>query len=217
MIVERFTQDGIVPILGSDSTSALSQAAEAVLASGLSTMEVTLRSPGALDAFAEFVTWVEREKLPLELGVGTVLSAAAASSAISAGARFVFSPVVSAEVAATCREMGTPYFPGCATPTEIHRAMELGCTAVKLFPASTLGGPGFLRSVRAVFPSLSAIPTGGVSPDQAELSEWFASGACAVGLGSAVFGNARGDWADVEDHLRAAALAVSTAREELGT
>ncbi len=216
-MIERFTQDGIVPILGTDSASALSKAAEAVLASGLSTMEVTLRSPGALDAFAEVVTWAEREKLPLELGVGTVLSAAAASSAISAGARFVFSPIVSAEVAATCGETGTPYFPGCATPTEIHRALELGCTAVKLFPASTLGGPAFLRSVRAVFPSLSAIPTGGVSPDQEELSEWFASGACAVGLGSAVFGHATTDWGAVADRLGAAVVAVGAARKEFET
>ncbi len=218
-VIDRFAADGIVPLLGSDNLSTLARAAEAVVASGLSTLEITLRSPNALDAFANLVKWAEREDLPLELGVGTVLKPAMSSAAISAGARFVFSPIVSAEVSATCGATNIPYFPGCATPTEIHRALGLGCSAVKLFPASMLGGPPFLRSVRAVFPSLSAIPTGGVSPDASELSDWFASGACAVGLGSALFGDAAAtdDWADVEDRLRTAVLAVTAAREELAT
>ena len=218
-VVERFTTDGVVPLLGGDSVSFLIGAAQAVVESGLSTLEITLRSPNTIDVFAGLSAWVEQNDVPLEIGVGTVLTSKIAKAAVSLGARFVFSPVLSSEVAATCEETGTPYFPGCATPTEIHQAMELGCNTVKLFPASTLGGPTFLRSVRAVFPGLSPIPTGGITPDRSELAAWFAAGACAVGLGSSLFGGipSTNDWGAVERRLRSTVAAVAAAREEVGT
>jgi 2-dehydro-3-deoxyphosphogluconate aldolase/(4S)-4-hydroxy-2-oxoglutarate aldolase len=92
-----------------------------------------------------------------------VTDAAQAAAAAQAGARFAVAPGLSEPVVAAAREIGLPFFPGVATPTEIGRAADLGCRVLKVFPASSLGGPAYLRSVSAPYPGLRFIPTGGIS------------------------------------------------------
>jgi 2-dehydro-3-deoxyphosphogluconate aldolase/(4S)-4-hydroxy-2-oxoglutarate aldolase len=208
---------GLVPLISSTDSDLLFRAAEAIVDAGLTVLEVTLRAPGALEALGLLIAHADRERLPLSVGAGTVLDVATANAAIGLGAQFVFSPVLGVEVGATCLESGVAWFPGCATPTEILTALELGCDAVKLFPADAIGGPAFLKSVRSVFPELAAIPSGGIGPSPDELTAWFRAGAIAVGMGSSLFpadAITANDWEAVSQHLGSAVSAVREAREE---
>ena len=212
-------ESGIVPLMSSADPDVLWRAAEAVVEAGLTVMEVVFRTPGAASALGELIGRAQSVELPLTIGAGTVLDVAAADAAIDAGARFVFSPTLSREVGIRCRDAGIAWFPGCATPTEVLSALELGCDAVKLFPADALGGPGFLRSLRSVFADIDAIPSGGVTPTEPELRAWFEAGAVAVGVGSWLFPTAaiqRGDWVEVSDRLAAAAASLAAARGASG-
>lgn len=209
-------QSGIVPLVSSADPEVLWRAAEAITDAGLGMMEVVFRTPGAARALARVIERAREAALPLMIGAGTVLDAAAADAAIDAGARFVFSPALSGDVGRRCIDAGVAWFPGCATPTEVHTALELGSDAVKLFPADALGGPGFVRSLRSVFPSMSPIPSGGIVPTEDELAAWFRAGAVAVGVGSWLFPTdpaGSRDWSEARRRLVAASTAASSARE----
>ncbi len=208
-------ESGVVPLVSSADPDVLWRAAEAIVDAGVGIMEVVFRTPGTADALARVIERSRRARLPLTIGAGTVLDVAAADAALEAGASFVFSPALSGEVGARCLAAGVAWFPGCATPTEVHTALELGCDAVKLFPADALGGPGFVRSLRSVFPAMNPIPSGGIVPTEEELRAWFRAGAVAVGVGSWLFpsdSTRSHDWAEVSRRLAAASTAVSSAR-----
>ena len=217
--LDAIRSGGLVPLYSSADPQELYRLAELIVGAGIPVMEVTLRTAGVLEAFGELVARVEEDGLPLLVGAGTVLDRASTDTAISAGAQFIFSPVVDPEVAARCREQGVAWIPGCATPTEIHTAMALECAGVKLFPADAIGGPGFLRSVTAVFPDIKPIPSGGVVSDPDVLRDWLEAGAVAVAMGSGLFPRqaiATGDWSEVQRNLDEAVAAVAEAREGMG-
>lgn len=217
--LDAIRSGGLVPLYSSADPGELYRLAELIAAAGIPVMEVTLRVSGALEALGELAARIEEDGLPLLVGAGTVLDPATVDTAISVGAQFIFSPVVDPEVAARCREQGVAWIPGCATPTEIHTAMALECAAVKLFPADTIGGPGFLRSVTAVLPDIKSIPSGGVVSEPGLLRAWFEAGAVAVAMGSALFPGeaiAAGEWSEVQRRLDGAAAAVAAAREGMG-
>jgi 2-dehydro-3-deoxyphosphogluconate aldolase/(4S)-4-hydroxy-2-oxoglutarate aldolase len=206
---------GLVPLYASADSDRLYRLAELIVEVGIGVLEVTLRVPDALEALGGLVARIDAAQLPLQVGAGTVLDSVTAGAVIDAGARFVVSPVVDPAVGARCRAGNVPWIPGCATPTEIKTALDLGCSAVKLFPADAIGGPRFLRSVRAVFPNLMAISSGGVIPEPEPLSEWFAAGAVAVAMGSRLLpleSIETGEWGEVRRRLAAAVSAVATAR-----
>ena len=207
--------DDLVPLYSSGSSDDLYSVAAALVNAGISTFEVTLRSPGSLEALRDVLKQAKAEELPLAIGAGTVLDVASAEAVIDAGARFVFSPVVSDEVASRCATEGVVYIPGCATPTEIHQALHLGCNTVKLFPANEIGGPGFLRSVRSVFPSVNCIPSGGIGPDATVIRRWFEAGAVAVAMGSQLLGKPALRTPEVQQRLELALNAIDEARREI--
>jgi 2-dehydro-3-deoxyphosphogluconate aldolase/(4S)-4-hydroxy-2-oxoglutarate aldolase len=178
-IVRAVTEQRVFGIVRTAGPDAAVAAAEAVLAAGLRAVEVALTTPRALAAVAR-LTEARPEAL---VGAGTVLDAAAARAAVEAGARFLVSPGLHPEVIRAGHRYGVPVFPGAATPTEIVRALEEGADAVKIFPAAALS-PYWLRDVRAALPQLPAIPTGGVTIDDAP--EWIAAGAVACGMGAAL-------------------------------
>jgi 2-dehydro-3-deoxyphosphogluconate aldolase/(4S)-4-hydroxy-2-oxoglutarate aldolase len=144
------------------------------------------------------------------LGVGTVEDPAIAALYLQLGANFVVAPSLSAEVARTCNRRKVGYMPGCGTVTEIGQAEELGCEVVKLFPAETLGGPDFVKAVLAPRPWTRLMPSGGVSPDEANLKAWFGAGVACVGMGSKLI---RADWLKAGDF----AAIESLTREVLAT
>jgi 2-dehydro-3-deoxyphosphogluconate aldolase / (4S)-4-hydroxy-2-oxoglutarate aldolase len=167
---------------------------------GLRIIEISLVTPGALEAIEEL-----NDELPgTFLGAGTVMCVRDVAAAAAAGAKYVVSPILSRGVLRACAERGLPSFPGVATPTEAHSAMRWGARAAKLFPA-TLWTPAALKDLRAAMPSLPTVPTGGVTP--ANAGEWISAGAVAVGVGGALTRSA-----EVEKTVRALLEATRAAR-----
>lgn len=179
-ITRAALEQRVFAIVRSDSFERVTTVSDSLLGAGITSLEISLTSPYALEA----ISTLRRETGDYAvIGAGTVLDDASARMAVDAGARFLVSPSLDAEVIRTGHRYGIPVFPGVSTPTEMVRAMELGADALKLFPASA-HGPGWLRDVRAALPQAPVIPTGGVTVDDAP--EWIAAGAVACGMGSAL-------------------------------
>lgn len=139
----------------------------ALVDAGLPCVEITFRAAGAARAIER-----AREANGLLVGAGTVLTPDQAADAAAAGAAFAVAPGLNQDVVETCAELGLPFFPGVATPTEMDRARRLGLRTVKTFPASSLGGTPYLRAVSATFPDMRFIPTGGINATN--LTEYLA-------------------------------------------
>lgn len=135
---------------------------------GVNCAEITFRT----DCAEEAIRLAAREFPEMEIGAGTVISAEQCERALAAGAKFIVSPGLSEEVAAVCKGAGVPYYPGCVTPTEIMRALSLGLSVLKFFPAGIYGGLKALKALSGPFPQVRWIPTGGV--DRSNLEEYFA-------------------------------------------
>ncbi|MDX3236259.1 bifunctional 4-hydroxy-2-oxoglutarate aldolase/2-dehydro-3-deoxy-phosphogluconate aldolase [Streptomyces sp. ME03-5709C] len=170
-------------VRGSDPDAALTTVLT-LTEEGIPLIEVSLSGRDALDVIAR-----ARAELGPDapLGAGTVLSADDARAAHKAGAAFLVTPAVSDGVA-TGRELGLPVLAGVMTPTDILQALRLGADALKLFPAGSAGGPGYLRDLRGPFPDLPFVPVGGVDAPTAEV--YLRGGAIAVGVGSPLVGDA---------------------------
>jgi len=157
----------VVPVLTAESADDAERACEALLAGGMTSVEITFRTTAAVEAIRRAA-----QIDGLLVGAGTVLTAAQLAAAVDAGARFAVAPSTNESVVRAAHAAGIEVVPGAATATEIDKARALGCGIVKLFPASLLGGPAFVRAVSAVFPDVSFVPTGGVNPDN--LGEYLA-------------------------------------------
>lgn len=182
-------------VRANDSETALAQSLSIVDA-GIAVIEIALTAPGGLEAIAE----LSKQRPDAVVGAGTVLDATTARLAILAGATFLVSPSLHADVIRTAHRYGAAALPGVGTPTEAITAMEEGADAVKLFPASALS-PSYLRDVRAALPQLPFVPTGGVNADNARA--WLDAGALAVGLGSFLTKGEPGDTTAVKSVLEA--------------
>jgi len=152
---------GVLPVLTVNDVAESIAVARALLAGGLNTVEITLRTPAALDALREV-----KDTLPqIMVGAGTVLNASQVDAAIKAGADFLVTPGTPATLAAALAEAPIPAIPGAATPTEIIALLQYGFGVMKLFPAANLGGTSMLRALRGPFPELRFCPTGGIRED----------------------------------------------------
>ncbi|MFI7243497.1 bifunctional 4-hydroxy-2-oxoglutarate aldolase/2-dehydro-3-deoxy-phosphogluconate aldolase [Streptomyces qinglanensis] len=179
-ITRAALEQRVLAIVRADSYEKAAATADILLAAGLTSLEVSLTTPYALDA----ISTLRRETgEDVVIGAGTVLDGASARLAVDAGARFLVAPALDEEVIRTGHRYGVPVFPGVATPTEAVRALELGADGLKLFPAAQ-HGPGWLRDVRAALPQAPFLPTGGITLEEAP--EWIAAGAVACGMGSAL-------------------------------
>ena len=206
----------IVGILRSLSLEKLKPVVKAVIEGGLCNLEITMNTPGVVEQIR-----LARELAgnSLNVGAGTVTNLSALDAALTAGAGFIVTPVVSEAVIERCVQLNVPVFPGAFSPTEIARAWDLGATMVKVFPADTLG-PDYLRSLKAPFPKLRLMPTGGV--DVSTLGNYQDAGADAFGVGSPLFRQDRleaHDWSWLREQCRtfaavyrAAVLTYSTTR-----
>ena len=154
-------RDRLIPVVVLDSADDAIPTAEALLAGGLHTAEITFRTPCAAEAIAR----ISASCKGLLVGAGTVLDERQCQAAAEAGAKFIVSPGFDAEVAAYCAQIGLPYLPGCVTPTEIIAARKAGLSVVKFFPASVYGGLAAIKAIAAAFPEMSFLPTGGVNEE----------------------------------------------------
>ena len=204
---------GLVPLFYHGDATVAGAVAAALVDGGARAVEFTNRGPGALRVFQELAEQPALREAA-SLGVGSVIDAPTAALFIAAGARFVVSPSFHAEVARLCNRRKIPYLPGCATPTEISTAEEWGAEIVKVFPGK-VGGPAFIRDVLGPMPWARLMPTGGVPLSAESLREWFAAGACCVGMGSDLVRAelvAAGDYAAISANVRTALRLIEDAR-----
>jgi 2-dehydro-3-deoxyphosphogluconate aldolase / (4S)-4-hydroxy-2-oxoglutarate aldolase len=193
----------VIPVVVIDDVATAVPLAQALLAGGVGIIEVTLRSPAALDAIREIAAAVPA----LRLGAGTVRSPEQAGAAVAAGAQFLVSPGATDRLLDALAESGRPFLAGTATPSDMLRLLERGITEAKLFPATAVGGLELLRAVSGPLPQLRFCPTGGITPATAGAYLALANVGCVGGSwltpAAAV---AAGDWAEVT--RRAGAVAA---------
>jgi 2-dehydro-3-deoxyphosphogluconate aldolase / (4S)-4-hydroxy-2-oxoglutarate aldolase len=194
----------IIPVVALDDAAVVADLCAALRAGGIFTVEITFRT-------AEAAAALERaaEVEGMVVGAGTVLTVEQARAAAGAGAAFAVAPGTDDEVVAACAELGLPFFPGIATPTELGHALRLGRTTVKVFPASTVGGAAFLRAVSATFPEARFLPTGGI--DAGSIGSYLAVPAV-VACGGSWISDAQSirerDFAGIELRARTATEAI---------
>jgi 2-dehydro-3-deoxyphosphogluconate aldolase/(4S)-4-hydroxy-2-oxoglutarate aldolase len=205
-VMEAIAAAGIVAVLRAGDASRFERAAEVLVEAEVTCVEFTLTSRGAVEALRRFAA---RMPAGVTLGAGTVLEPDTADAAIDAGASYLVTPTVELEVIERARRRGVAALPGAFTPTEILRAWRAGADAVKLFPAS-VGGPAYLRAVKAPLPEVPLVPTGGIGLE--EIGRYLDAGALAVGLGGPLVGDA-GDGGDLAALRRRAEAAVAQVRE----
>jgi 2-dehydro-3-deoxyphosphogluconate aldolase/(4S)-4-hydroxy-2-oxoglutarate aldolase len=158
-VVRRLTELRILP-LATVAPELAEDVGHALVQAGLPCIEITFRAAGAAAAIRR-----ARQVDGLLVGAGTVLTTEQAHAAADAGAAFAVAPGLNEDIVDCCRELGLPFIPGVATPSEIDRARRLGLRTLKAFPIAALGGVGFLRAVSATYPDVRFIPTGGVTAD----------------------------------------------------
>lgn len=192
----------VVPVLVVEDAAQAVPLARALVAGGLRTVEVTLRTPAALDA----IRAVAAEVPGAVVGAGTVVTAAQAGQAVAAGARFLVSPGWTGGLVEAMREARVPFLPGVSTVSEVVALLELGVREMKFFPAEAAGGTAYLRSLAGPLPQARFCPTGGIGPGNASAYLALPNVGCVGGSwmvpGDAV---AAGDWGRVEGLARAAA------------
>ena len=170
---------GLIPVLRASSVQLGHALVDAMMAGGVTVVEVTMTVPNALTLLRELK---QRHGKKLLLGSGTVTDATQAAATIDAGAEFVVSPSLHLDVIAKTRELGRVSIPGALTPTEVIAAWRAGADYVKIFPCSAMGGASYLKSLLAPFPELKLIPTGGVTLQTAP--DFLKAGARALGVGT---------------------------------
>jgi 2-dehydro-3-deoxyphosphogluconate aldolase/(4S)-4-hydroxy-2-oxoglutarate aldolase len=176
-----FQQFPVVGILRAFGRDEIDHMVPASLDGGLTNIEVTMNSPGAVDLIARCITLAGPQA---NVGAGTVTDLDRLHQALAAGASFIVTPTVVPEVIEACVERGVPVMPGAYSPTEIQQAWDLGAHCVKIFPAETLG-PDYVRSIKAPLPHIALMPTGGVSVET--LGRFKRAGASAFGVGGPLF------------------------------
>ncbi len=174
--LERMLRHALVAVVRLDHEEAIDAVVEAIAAGGITTVEITLTTPGALDALAR---WSARPELLV--GAGSVMSTEDVARAVDHGALFIASPVCDEAVVATTTAAGCVAMPGAMTPTEIVRARSVGADIVKVFPMPA-DGAGYIRAIRGPLPSVRLAPSGGVRADTA--ASLLRAGADALNVGS---------------------------------
>lgn len=176
-VMNQMEQAGLVAIMRVSSPDALLAAADAIQAGGVTVIEVTMTTPGALAVIEQVRA---RNSGEIVFGAGTVLDPETARACILAGAQFIVTPTLNLHTIALCKRYSVPVMAGAYTPTEILTAWEAGADVVKVFPADSLG-PKFIKAVKGPLPQVRLLPTGGVTVDNA--ADFIKAGAVAVGVG----------------------------------
>jgi len=171
---------GVIAIMRTQSSKQLLSAADAIRQGGVCAIEVTMTTPGALSIIERAVARYDQDVL---FGAGTVLDTESARAAILSGAQFIVAPTLDKDLISLCRRYSVPVIPGVYTPTEALTAWQRGADMVKIFPSS-VGGPAYIKALKAPLPQIDMIPVGGVTVDNT--AEFIRAGAVAVGVGGAL-------------------------------
>ncbi|WP_395727445.1 bifunctional 4-hydroxy-2-oxoglutarate aldolase/2-dehydro-3-deoxy-phosphogluconate aldolase [Nakamurella sp.] len=202
-------ESGVVAVLRATDADRYAPVVDVLAENGVHAIELTMSTPGTLDAVAALRGRIAGSGAAL--GVGTVTDPETAGKVIDLGAEFIVTPTMSPEVVRIAVDAGIPVYPGALTPTEVLAGWQAGATAVKLFPASTVG-PSYLGHLHGPFPQIPLLPSGGFGLP--EIGKWIGAGAVAVSMGSSLIGDALrgGSLADLARRCRDAVDAVRRAR-----
>jgi 2-dehydro-3-deoxyphosphogluconate aldolase / (4S)-4-hydroxy-2-oxoglutarate aldolase len=196
----------VIPVVVIEDAGVAEPLARTLLAGGLRTVEITLRTPAGLDA----IRAIARNVPEMVVGAGTVLNDADLDAAIEAGARYALSPGATPRLLKAARKRDTPFIPGVATSGEIMRGLDLGYTCFKFFPAEQLGGPAALKAQAGPLPAARFCPTGGITLDNARAYLALGNVFCVGGSWIAPADKIKaGDWGGIETLAREAAALAS--------
>ncbi len=182
-VLNTMIDTGLVPVFYHADIEVASKIVSALAEAGVRCFEFVNRGDQAHLVFAELIRRFGKND-DVILGAGSVVDPVTAGQYIQLGANFIVGPVLNPEVAKICNRRKVAYSPGCGTLSEISEAEELGVEIVKIFPGSEVGGPSFVKSIRAPMPWTYLMPTGGVAPTEENLRGWFEAGVACVGMGS---------------------------------
>ncbi|SFE57993.1 bifunctional 4-hydroxy-2-oxoglutarate aldolase/2-dehydro-3-deoxy-phosphogluconate aldolase [Thermoflexibacter ruber] len=197
---------GIIPVFYHPDIEVCKGVLQACYQGGIRIFEFTNRDDFAHEVFAELSKYATKNFPEMIMGVGTIMDASTAALYIQLGANFVVSPILHPETAYTCNRRKILWIPGCATLSEISKAEELGAEVVKVFPGEVFK-PSFVKALKAPMPWTNVMVTGGVSPTQESIEEWFGAGVSCVGMGSQLFPKEvlqRKDFQFIEDKVKTA-------------
>lgn len=213
-VTRRIAEIGIVPVVRAATVDDATRAVEAICAGGIPVVEITMTVPNAVAVIREVAQQYGGKVL---IGAGTVTNAEQAEQCIRAGAEFLVSPGLAIPVLSVAQACAKLAIPGALTPTELMNAQEHGARLVKIFPCGNVGGPKYLKSLKAPFPNASLIPTGGVNA--ANAAEFIAAGAFALGVGADLVDAKalrEGNLEKIISAARELVQAVAAGRETLG-
>src|SRR6266567_4075383 len=212
-VVRRIGEIGIVPVVRAATVEEANRAVEAICAGGIPIVEITMTVPNAISVIRDLS---QRYRAKALIGAGTVTTAEQAESCLESGAEFLVSPGLSPRVLAVAKASGKLAIPGALTPTELMNAQQHGARLIKIFPCGNVGGPKYLRSLKAPFPTAALIPTGGVNA--ANAADFIAAGAFALGVGADLVDTAAlrtGNLEKITSAARELVQAVAAARAAL--
>jgi 2-dehydro-3-deoxyphosphogluconate aldolase/(4S)-4-hydroxy-2-oxoglutarate aldolase len=178
-VIKQIRDIGVIPVVRATTADEAMRAIDAIREGGITVLEITMTVPNAFSVIEQVTTRFGSDAL---VGAGTVLDAEDAKSCIASGAQFIVSPALNLETIAYCREQDVAVMPGALTPTEVVQAWNAGADFVKVFPAGAVGGPSYLKLLKAPLPQIELVPTGGVSLKTA--ADFIKAGAAALGVGA---------------------------------
>ncbi len=214
-VLDAIVSTGMVPVYYNKDVEIAKQVVKACYEGGVRAFEFTNRGDFAHEVFAELIKFATKECPELVLGVGSIVDAGTASLYLQLGANFVVGPLFNPEIAKVCNRRLVPYTPGCGSVSEIGFAQEVGCDLCKIFPAGNVGGPSFVKNIKAPMPWSMIMATGAVEPAEENLSAWFKAGVTCVGMGSKLFPKemiAAGNWEAISTLCRDALATIKKYR-----
>ena len=186
-VFQKMKETGVVPVFFHPDIEVSKNVVKACYDGGIRVFEFVNRGDFAHEVFAELNKYALSELPGMILGAGSIVEEATTAVYIQLGANFIVSPLLNENMARVCNRRKIMWSPGCGTISEIGRAEELGAELVKIFPASEVGGPSFVKAVKAPCPWTNIMPTGGVNLTKENLKGWFSAGVTCVGMGSNLF------------------------------
>lgn len=214
-VLDAIVSTGMVPVYYNKDVEIAKQVVKACYEGGVRAFEFTNRGDFAHEVFAGLIKFAAKECPELILGVGSIVDAGTASLYLQLGANFIVGPLFNPEIAKVCNRRLVPYTPGCGSVSEIGFAQEVGCDLCKIFPAGNVGGPSFVKNIKAPMPWSMIMATGAVEPTEENLSAWFKAGVTCVGMGSKLFPNemiAAGNWEAISALCRDALATIKKYR-----
>ena len=214
-VITRILETGLIPVVRAESPDIAMRAIEAIREGGISVLEITMTVPGAIRVIEQVAQRFGDDAI---VGAGTVLDSETARACMLAGAQFIVSPALDLETISCCRRYSIPVMPGAMTPSEVVTAWKAGADFVKVFPANAVGGPSYIKALKAPLPQIQLVPTGGVSLKTA--ADFIKAGAAALGVGTDLVDTVAlraGDDKVITARARQFIEIVKAAREEIAS